>query len=85
MLKLKYVYTRWVKYDRDKLRLVHTQIVPVIFEPHCIFTVRILAVVNRPDLGFQYNIPPFQRSLPFACLFLIPITFKLRAYKYFFW
>ena len=27
--------TRWFKYDRDKLRLVYTQIVPVIFEPPC--------------------------------------------------
>jgi hypothetical protein len=29
--------TRWFKYDRDKLWLVYTQIVPVIFEPPCIF------------------------------------------------
>jgi hypothetical protein len=28
--------TRWFKYDRDKLWLVYTQIVPVIFEPPCI-------------------------------------------------
>ena len=27
--------TRWFKYDRDKLRLVYTQLVPVIFEPPC--------------------------------------------------
>jgi hypothetical protein len=27
--------TRWFKYDRDKLWLVYTQIVPVIFEPPC--------------------------------------------------
>jgi hypothetical protein len=34
---LKYfaVYTRWLKYDRDKLWLVYTQSVPVIFEPPC--------------------------------------------------
>jgi hypothetical protein len=31
-------YTRWFKYDRDKRWLVYTQIVPVIFEPPCIFT-----------------------------------------------
>jgi hypothetical protein len=30
-----YVCTRWFKYDRDKLWLVYTQIVPVIFEPPC--------------------------------------------------
>jgi hypothetical protein len=29
--------TRWFKYDRDKLWLVYTQIVPVIFEPPCVF------------------------------------------------
>jgi hypothetical protein len=29
-------YTRWFKYDRNKLWLVYTQIVPVIFEPPCI-------------------------------------------------
>jgi hypothetical protein len=29
--------TRWFKYDRDWLRLVYTQIVPVIFEPPCIY------------------------------------------------
>jgi hypothetical protein len=29
--------TIWFKYDRDKLWLVYTQIVPVIFEPPCIF------------------------------------------------
>jgi glycosyltransferase involved in cell wall biosynthesis len=28
--------TRWCKYDRDKLWLVYTQIVPVISEPPCI-------------------------------------------------
>jgi hypothetical protein len=34
-----FVYTRWFKYDRDKLWLVYTQIVPVIFEPPCIYIV----------------------------------------------
>jgi hypothetical protein len=29
--------TRWFKYYRDKLWLVYTQSVPVIFEPSCIF------------------------------------------------
>jgi hypothetical protein len=32
--------TRWSKYDRDKLWLVYTQIVPVIFEPHCTYEVQ---------------------------------------------
>jgi hypothetical protein len=30
------VYTRWFKYDQDKLCLIYTQIVLVIFEPPCI-------------------------------------------------
>ena len=30
-------FTRWFKYDRDKLWLVYTQSVPVIFEPPCTF------------------------------------------------
>jgi hypothetical protein len=30
------LHTTWFKYDRDKLWLVYTQIVPVIFEPPCI-------------------------------------------------
>jgi hypothetical protein len=29
--------TRWFKYDWDKLWLVYTQIVPVIFEPPCMW------------------------------------------------
>jgi hypothetical protein len=32
-------YTRWFKYDREKLWLVYTQIVPVIFEPPCILRI----------------------------------------------
>jgi hypothetical protein len=30
--------TRWFKYDRDKLWLVYTQIVPVIFQPPCTYS-----------------------------------------------
>jgi hypothetical protein len=29
--------TRWFKYDRDKLWLISTQSVPIIFEPPCIY------------------------------------------------
>jgi hypothetical protein len=31
-------YTKWFKYDRDKLWLLYTQIVLVIFEPPCTWT-----------------------------------------------
>jgi hypothetical protein len=34
----RHLYTRWLKYDRDWLRLVYTQTVPVIFEPPCTTT-----------------------------------------------
>ena len=34
-----YYSTRWFKYDWDKLWLVYTQIVPVIFEPPCIIII----------------------------------------------
>jgi hypothetical protein len=45
--------TRWFKYDRDKLWLVYTQIVPVIFEPPCIIHVvyRLISRLHR----FNYN------------------------------
>jgi hypothetical protein len=38
------INTRWFKYDRDKLWLVYTQSVPVIFEPPC------------RTLGYQWTI-----------------------------
>ena len=34
-LELLRICTRWFKYDRDKLWLIYTQSVPVIFEPSC--------------------------------------------------
>jgi hypothetical protein len=39
--------TRWFKYDRDKLWLVYTQIVPVIFEPPCIKEAKRLTYNNK--------------------------------------
>ena len=46
------LYTRWFKYDRDKLWLVYTQIVPVIFEPPCtwqwhFFSIKVPKLPNR--------------------------------------
>jgi hypothetical protein len=41
-------YTRWFKYDRDKLWLVNTQIVPVIFEPPCMFTLQRFIFFETP-------------------------------------
>jgi hypothetical protein len=50
-----YNNTRWFKYDRDKLWLVYTQIVPVIFEPPCTstlpltFFLRGMTLADRTD------------------------------------
>ena len=41
--------TRWLKYDRDKLWLVYTQIVPVKFEPPCIWNLT-AALLSKTDL-----------------------------------
>jgi hypothetical protein len=58
----KYVYehkwnTRWFKYDRDKLWLVYTQIVPVIFEPpwtSCVLTCCIFKRLKSPiDISWK--------------------------------
>jgi len=62
--------TRWFKYDRDCNRLVYTQTVPVIFEPHCTSTHRHQFSVQDPSvlseisfLLFNYNICNSFRSL----------------------
>jgi LSD1 subclass zinc finger protein len=47
-ISLLFSYTRWLKYDRDKLWLVYTQSVPVIFEPPCIFRMQ-----NKPPVCLQ--------------------------------
>jgi hypothetical protein len=50
-----FTYTRWFKYDRDKLWLVYTQIVPVIFEPPCIcvYYMRVLSVSSVKYMEFS--------------------------------
>jgi hypothetical protein len=61
-----YRFTRWFKYYRDKLWLVYTQIVPVIFEPPCklslvcyIFShkqgyyIRHITVVKGPSVTYK--------------------------------
>jgi hypothetical protein len=47
---------RWFKYDRDKLWLVYTQIVPVIFEPPCRRKVTDAAYSRK-------NTPTFRKKL----------------------
>jgi hypothetical protein len=49
--------TRWFKYDRDKLWLVYTQIVPVIFEPPCSYK---RVVHTEPDISRTHFILTFQ-------------------------
>jgi hypothetical protein len=56
--------TRWFKYDRDKLRLVYTQIVPVIFEPPCIIfwgsssSMRSVFVVQKRAIRIMLRLGP---------------------------
>jgi hypothetical protein len=68
------VCTRWFKYDRDKLWLVYTQIVPVMFEPPCItdlldififvvFATTGFGLETRPSSG---SYVPFQRTHPWC-------------------
>jgi hypothetical protein len=55
------VCTRWFKYDRDKLWLIYTQILPVIFEPP--FSV-VRFVFRSPRLGPNIFLStPFSRTL----------------------
>ena len=53
------ISTRWLKYDQDKLWLVYTQIVSVIFEPPCINFLAFSSLL--PLLSFT-RLP--QHSLP---------------------
>jgi hypothetical protein len=50
-----YVCTKWFKYDRDKLWLVYTQIVPVIFEQPCMcVALRTSSVEQSPSREAQW-------------------------------
>jgi hypothetical protein len=48
--------TMWFKYDRDKLWLVYTQSVPVIFEPPCISGVRERKRLSITGLDYRITI-----------------------------
>ena len=48
------INTRWFKYDRDKLWLVYTQIVPVIFEPPCTINSLCLYVQLNKQTVYMY-------------------------------
>jgi hypothetical protein len=51
------VNTRWFKYDRDKLWLVYTQSVPVIFEPPCIMRSRkVLVQCKAAGLWWTFEV-----------------------------
>jgi hypothetical protein len=63
---LKLHYTRWLKYDRDKLWLVYTQIVPVIFEPPCKFvTIFMKTATNASIWNAPLRVP---RNTLFFCI-----------------
>ena len=48
-------HTRWFKYDRDKLWLVYTQIVPVIFKPPCISLLSHACHIARLPYSLLYD------------------------------
>jgi hypothetical protein len=51
------LYTRWFKNNQDKLWLVYTQIVPVIFEPPCRRNCIILFIIQgRSKIKVRYKI-----------------------------
>jgi hypothetical protein len=54
-----HVYTRWFKYDRDKLWLVCTQIVPVIFEPPCVYIYMFVPQVRKKNNSLIARCRPF--------------------------
>jgi hypothetical protein len=49
-------YTRWFKYNRDKLWLVYTQSVPVIFKPPCINPQVYMFIILMADLRLESKI-----------------------------
>jgi hypothetical protein len=56
-----FIHTRWFKYDRDKLWLVYTQIVPVIFEPPCINN--LLARIRGLELKAMRTVDTVQMAI----------------------
>jgi hypothetical protein len=69
-------YTRWLKYDRDKLWLVYTQIVPVVFEPPCTLH-KIIAVLNNRETR-KCN----QGSETYLCLQrILTLWFKIDVHR----
>ena len=64
-----YIHTRWFKYDRDKLWLVYTQLVPVIFEPPC--TIHVSTLNSRAFCLHLY-------WLTFITIFFISLYFNSR-------
>ena len=55
--KTKPSFTRWFKYDRDKLWLGYTQIVPVLFEPPCTFWKLVLCEHSVHLRSREWSIP----------------------------
>ena len=54
--------TRWFKYDRDKLWLVYTQIVPVIFEPPCTCISNIYFPTDY-NMGFRNAVKKYAKTI----------------------
>jgi hypothetical protein len=69
------VFTRWFKYDRDKLSLVYTQIVPVIFEPPCSLQniVKRFGMEMSPE---KYETIAFLGQVPVRCKIIVTNVYK---------
>jgi hypothetical protein len=76
--------TRWFKYDWDKLWLVYTQIVPVIFEPPCIYnciiTETLLRVVISSHVCKWILFWPSPAPYPVLCSMAVFLVHVMKAY-----
>jgi hypothetical protein len=70
-------YTGWFKYDRDKLWLVYTQIVPVICEPPCTLAVMLFPCFwdRETSILCNYLIMPGERLFSNCVRYLLRRTY----------
>jgi hypothetical protein len=68
-------YTRWFKYDRDKLWLVYTQIVPVIFEPPCTYVDSLVETCHKIKLSSCASTIPRRLLSEWAQLYQLQLRY----------
>jgi hypothetical protein len=66
--------TRWFKYDRDKLWLVYTQIVPAIFKPPCTYIYCVLFVYLYLLFCSYFVVLCFFVVIVVLCIFIFVCT-----------